>query len=308
VATGLPVIAVKSLVVAIERSGISMKRLLSLAAAGLMCSAGLLASSGVAGATTSTPSHQQIVQPGGPLLRVGGHQNNFPTVSTNWSGYASTSKTPFNSVQATFVEPAVTCPGVANQWTSNWVGLDGYGDQTVEQDGTYGYCGGKGNTTPEYEAWIELYPEPSVNAFKIAPGDIIHESVVYANGKFTLTVSDLTSGKTHTTVGTSKNAERSSAEWIIERPALCADKSCSKAILAELADYHSTSMSGASASVDGGKLQPPSAFNTYPIYMFCPITHGLISLDTVSALSGPSFTATWDRHGTTTPISLAPLR
>jgi hypothetical protein len=31
-------------------------------------------------------------------------------------------------VHSTFVQPAITCPGVKNEWTSNWVGLDGFND------------------------------------------------------------------------------------------------------------------------------------------------------------------------------------
>jgi Peptidase A4 family len=248
-----------------------------------------------------------VFQPGGPMLRPAGYGNNYPTVSINWSGYADLSKTPFNYVHATFVQPSVKCPGVKYQWTSNWVGLDGYNNQTVEQDGTFGRCGGPNNTTPEYYAWYEMYPGPSANVFPVHAGDIIDISVTYTKGKFDLTVSDLTTGDSTTKVAASKTAQRSSAEWIIERPALC-NSTGSKCFLTELANFRSTSMSGAWASVDGGKVKSIGGFNNYPIYMFDPVKRGLISLDTVSQFSGPSFTATWDRSGTITPIQLGPRR
>src|SRR5205823_1759259 len=79
--------------------------------------------------------------------------------------------------------------------TSNWSDLDGYNSDSVEQDGTFAHCGGSGNTTPKYEAWYELYPAPSVNAFAVHADDIIDSSVSYANGQFTLTISDLSTGK-----------------------------------------------------------------------------------------------------------------
>ena len=50
----------------------------------------------------------------------------LPTISLNWSGYAVTSNKAFNYVHSEFVQPAIACPGVRNQWTSNWVGLDGF--------------------------------------------------------------------------------------------------------------------------------------------------------------------------------------
>jgi hypothetical protein len=300
----------KDLHVAFERSGFSMKRLLSLAAAGLMCGAAVVGASGVAGAS-SVPSHgalhvgRMTVQPGGLINRVSGFGSSSPTVSENWSGYGALSPQKFNYVHATFVQPTVTCPGIANQYTSNWVGIDGYNDQTVEQDGTFGFCAGKGNTTPKYVAWYEMYPASSALEFSVKPGDIIDTSVTYANGQFTTAVSDLTSGKSFSVSSKIANAQRSSAEWIIERPALC-NNAGTKCFLAELANYKSTAMSGATASVDGGAVKNVGGFHNIPIYMIDPINRGFVSLDTVGPLSGPSFGATWDRHGTTTPITLNP--
>ena len=263
---------------------------------------------GVAGAATSTPNvHSAVPQPGGRIIRAAGHSSS-PTVSLNWSGYAALSPRPFRSVHATFVQPSVRCPGIKHQYTSNWVGLDGYNDQTVEQDGTLGFCGGKHYGAPHYEAWIEMYPLPSVNAFPVHPGDIMSASVNYAHGKFTLRIADLTTGQSKTTSAACTSCKRASAEWIIERPALCANKACTKAILGELANFRSTTMSNNTAAVAGGKAKPVNRFHNVPIFMINNLSRGFISLDTVSALSGPSFTATWDRHGTTVPITLGPNR
>jgi hypothetical protein len=277
-----------------------MKRLLSLAAAGLVCAGTIAGTLGPAGAAT-VPGRHATFQPGGPIIRVPGNSS-LQTVSLNWSGYAAVSKTPFNYVHSTFVQPSVRCPGIANQVTSNWVGLDGFTNQTVEQDGTFGFCGGPNHTTPVYEAWYEMYPKASVNVFAVHAGDIISEQVSYTSGKFTLSVSDLTTGKSASTTAACSSCKRASAEWIIERPATCLNKACTKVGLTELADYGTATMSADQASVDGGPVKNVGNFLNYPIFMICPIHSGFISLDTVGPLQGPSFTATWDRHGTITPI------
>jgi hypothetical protein len=90
-----------------------------------------------------------------------------------------TGKKPYTYVHSTFVQPTITCPGVADQYTSNWVGLDGYNDETVEQDGT----------------------------------------------------------------AACSSCERASAEWIVERPALC-NNALTKCFITELADFGTSTMSG----------------------------------------------------------------
>jgi len=287
----------------------SKKRLLAtaaLTAAALLCAAGTAAGSASASTTPATTTTPSVVHPGGPMIATSEGSSTSPTVSENWSGYATTSSKAFTYVHSTFVQPAVTCPGVANQWTSNWVGLDGYNDQTVEQDGTFVHCGGTGNTTPKYEAWYEMYPANSVNLFAVHPGDIIDTSVSYSTStsEFTLTVTDLTTGKSGTDSATCATCVRSSAEWIIERPALC-NAAATKCFLTALADFGTSTMGGNEAQLTGGNVKGVGGFNNTPIYMIDPLASGgFISLDTVTPLSGQSFTADWDRSGTTTPITL----
>jgi hypothetical protein len=291
-----------------------MKRFVSLAAAGLLCGASVVGATGVAGVAGASVrplpgiairGTDMRLQPGGLMYKVPGYSANAPTVSENWSGDAALGAKKFNSVHSVFVQPAVKCDGKPLTITSNWVGIDGYNNQTVEQDGTFGFCGGKTHMTPQYVAWYEMYPGPSADVFAVHPGDIIDVSVNYSNGNFTMAETDETTGKTASTTASNPNAERDSAEWIIERPAYC-NSSGTKCELGALADYDTTTMSGATASVDGGNVENVGAFRNYPIFMIDPITRGFISLDTVGALSGPSFTATWDRTGTPTPISLSP--
>jgi hypothetical protein len=278
---------------------------ITLAAVALTSTACLTGMAGTASAAvTAIPATSNVPHPGGPLISATGAGSGSTTVSLNWSGYAVTSKKLFTYVHTTFVQPAITCTGVADQWTSNWSGLDGYNSDTVEQDGTFAHCGGSDNMTPKYEAWYEMYPANSVNVFAVHPGDIIDSSVTYANGEFTLVISDLSTGKTGGISGvTCSDCERTSAEWIIERPELC-NNAGTKCFLTELADFGTSTMSGDEAQLTGGSVKGVGGFNNIPIDMVDPVSGGgFISLDTVGAVSGKSFTATWDRSGNTYPLS-----
>ena len=277
----------------------------ALAAAALTGAACLTGMTGTASAAVAgIPTADNIARPGGPLISesaAGG--SGAPTVSLNWSGYAVTSKKLFTYVHTTFVQPAITCTGQPDQWTSNWSGLDGYNSGTVEQDGTFAHCGGSGNTTPKYEAWYGLFSAASVNVFAVHVGDIIDSSVSYANGEFTLAISDLSTGKTSSTTAACTSCARTSAEWIIERPELC-NNAGTKCFLTELADFGTSSLTGDEAQLTGGNVKGVGGFNNIPIDMVDPVSGGgFISLDTVGAVTGKSFTATWDRSGNIFPIS-----
>lgn len=280
-----------------------MKRFFALSAV-LATSSLLFAGAGAAASAATTVS----TTAGIPMLRVtaGAHASGLPTISSNWSGYAVTSKLKFTYVHSEFVQPAIKCPGVKNQQTSNWVGLDGFADETVEQDGTAAWCGGKTFTTPEYAAWYEMYPAGSMNVFKVNPGDLIEASVSATTaGKFSLTVSDLTTNKSVVHHATCTKCALASAEWIIERPATC-NSTGTRCFLFALANFGESTMSEDYAQVAGGAMKGINKFENYPIAMIDPLKRGFVSLDTVGSVtpSTSSFTATWDRAGTITPITL----
>jgi hypothetical protein len=65
-----------------------------------------------------------------------------------------------------------------------------------------------------------MYPKWSVNikSLNINPGDTISAEVKYiGNNKFSLSITDVTTGQTYTTTQKGK-AKRQSAEWIVEAP------------------------------------------------------------------------------------------
>jgi hypothetical protein len=141
--------------------------------------------------------------------------------SLNWSGYAVTA--PAGSVtdaKGSWVVPAIQglCPAT-NEYASFWVGIDGFSSNTVEQIGTDSDCQ---NGVPTYYAWFEFYPHPGfiINSLPIQPGDVISAEVSYdpRTRRFTLAMTNVTTGQSFSTSTKMNSAQRSSAEWIAEAP------------------------------------------------------------------------------------------
>jgi hypothetical protein len=240
--------------------------------------------------------------PAGATTATGGATISKP--SYNWSGYGVLGKN-FNQVSATFTEPTITCTG-RGQYDSEWVGLDGATNSTVEQDGTAVQCAGRGHLTPVYEAWYEMYPAGSVNVFPVSPGDVISASVKYSASTFSLTIADITTRASYTDKATCATCARSSAEWINERPEVC-NNTLTKCALSELADFSAATIGDAIAGTDTSSPQPIGSFpRNYAATMVNPVTGGGVeSLDATGPLlasPGSAFTETWIRTGTPLPI------
>jgi hypothetical protein len=153
--------------------------------------------------------------------------------STNWSGYAVTGATgSVTSAYGSWKVPAVSSGASGTTYYSAfWVGIDGFSSSTVEQVGTMSQITG---TTASYYAWFEFYPSPmyQITSLSIKSGDAISANVVYTGSSggsgrgffgrqsstFTVTIKDITTGKSYTTTGNVANAARSSVEYIAEAP------------------------------------------------------------------------------------------
>jgi len=213
------------------------------------------------------------------FISHGGGTRDTTTTSTNWSGYAATgAKGAYTSVTTTFTQPAVTCTS-GDQYSSFWVGLDGYSSNSVEQTGTEADCVG---STAEYSAWYEMYPKfPVTYSNTVKPGDVITESVTFSGTKnYILTLTDTTEGWTQTTTASSTKGVRSSAEVIAEAP-------YSGGVL-PLADFGKVSFSG--STVNGATL---SSANPVGINM---VSSSGAAEATIGSLSGGSFSITWNSY------------
>ncbi len=245
-----------------------------------------------AGSASAAPlsSHGTAVHeitPGGPMVAPAGHPAGpdgrawNSVSSSNWSGYAATGGTgAFHSAAASWTEPTGTCTSSGDQYSSFWVGLDGYSSGSVEQTGTDVDCAGR---TAEYYGWYEMYPAYPVNfPNTVRPGDHLRASVTFSGSTtYTLILKDSTQGWTQTVVKNQSGLARSSAEVIVEAP------SSSSGVL-PLADFGKVSLSGSIANGAAlGTLKPTE------IIM---VDSSGQDKDSVSSLSGnENFGATWLR-------------
>jgi len=209
------------------------------------------------------------------------------STSSNWSGYAVTAPTgSVTDVDGAWTVPTVESSGSTNAWSSFWVGIDGYSSNTVEQIGTDSdWQNGKA----VYYAWYEFYPKPAflIKSVPINPGDIISAKAQYTGNKFTVTITDTTTGKTFSTTAKVQRAQRTSAEWIAEAP-------WSGGVL-PLANFGTVYFSGCYAAINGatGSI---SSFSYDAITM--TTSSGVIKAQPSTLDStGTSFSVTWKSAG-----------
>jgi hypothetical protein len=142
--------------------------------------------------------------------------------SDNWGGFAAGHPgTRFRYIQGTFFVPYLDCARSPGAFSGHWVGIDGLGSPTVEQDGIVAACRG---TTPVYASWYEMFPRPPVySSMRVRPGNTIFASVAYSarTHRFTLTLTNTTNGQSFTVAKRCPSGSvcrRSSVEAISEAP------------------------------------------------------------------------------------------
>ncbi len=211
----------------------------------------------------------------------------------NWSGYAATAGGgAFTQVTGTWTVPIASCPDSSTSYSSAWIGIDGDGSNSVEQDGTDSDCT---NGVPTYYAWYEMYGDSAVNggasvplaanAYGVSPGNVMSATVSLTGSGWMLSIDDLSSGWTSSNGPFPFNANQSSAEWIVERPQV-------GGALTALTDFGTASFSTGSAVVNGQNKQL-SALGVGPIEM----ASGSELLALPGPLSGSSFSDTWYGSG-----------
>lgn len=208
--------------------------------------------------------------------------------STNWSGYAvetnltSPQSDAVSDVKGSWVVPSVTC-GSTNTYSSAWVGIDGYSDNSVEQTGTEQDCI---NGAPSYYAWFEMYPHPSYRVnLAIKPGDTINAEVQYVGrNRFQLTLTDTTSGTFSTTQ--KSNAARESAEWIMEAP-------YSGGVL-PLANFGTIAFNNAQATINGTTGSISNSAWQYDAITMANASGAPKATPSSLSSGGSSFNVTWN--------------
>jgi hypothetical protein len=217
-----------------------------------------------------------------------GIQGTTAASSYNWAGYAdiATASGTFTKVSGAWTTPKVVCTQ-EDTITSEWVGLDGATDSTVEQDGTVSWCF---EGVPTYFTWYEMYPAGTVEVgTSVVPGDAITASVVRSGVNYTLKVTDAThtaNSFTHTATCALATCLDTSAEWIAERPSFSIG-------IAPLADYTSWKVTLGSETA-GGVVGTIASYASNDQLTMIDATASY-NLSTTSALNaaGKSFTTSW---------------
>jgi hypothetical protein len=168
---------------------------------------------------------------------------------SQWSGYMVASdvqkRSPVvSSVSASWVVPEVN-PSENFTFSGMWVGIGGYGEETLIQTGTeQEYVNGRS----VYYAWYELLPDYLIQIPRIhvQPGDTITTSISLVNetkNTWSITIMDVTRREQfkRTVV---YNSSRLSAEWIVERPKV-------NDTVGTLADFGTAAFTDCAATVDG---------------------------------------------------------
>jgi hypothetical protein len=232
-----------------------------------------------AAAVASVVSAAPALAAAGPLDRAAAPNHKVDhSSSSNWSGYAVQGSGPYQSVSASWTQPAVNCERTPTGWSAFWVGLDGDTTNTVEQTGTEADCS---SGKPVYYAWYEMYPKyPTNYRNPVLAGDSFSASVSYlGSGSFRLTLSDSTERWSQTTTQKLKSAKLGSAEAIAEAP------SGSGGVL-PLADFGAATFSAVTVA---GSLLTSTTPGIEPITM----VSGSTVKAAPSALSAGGFSDTW---------------
>jgi Peptidase A4 family len=199
--------------------------------------------------TSGDPGAKTVNEPASALA------DTSASSSFNWSGYADVSRTAntFTKVSGQWKTPRVRCSR-EDQLTSEWVGIDGYNNATVEQDGTLSWCY---LGQPTYFTWYEMYPAGTIEVGNsLRPRDMIAASVTRTGTSYKLALTDFTHpANSFSTTQTCSTCQNASVEWIAERPAFSIG-------IAPLADYGTWSLSSASQTA-GGRTGTISGYPTY---------------------------------------------
>jgi hypothetical protein len=216
-------------------------------------------------------------------------RNSTQTSVVNWAGYAdvATKNGAFTKVSGSWTVPSVTCTA-EDRITSDWVGLDGFSDSTVEQEGTISQCF-KG--TAVYYTWYEMYPAGPVQvSTTVTAGDSISASVTRNASSYTFKLSDPAhpaSGFSKTLSCPTSTCLDKSAEWIAERPAY------SNTGIVPEAQFSTVTFSNASET-GWGKNSTISGWAGTNYDVTCVDSTGSYPIVSTSGLTGGNaFTSTW---------------
>jgi hypothetical protein len=172
-----------------------------------------------------------------------------PVRVSQWSGYIAASDVQNRSPVVSTVSASWTVPEIKpsenDTFSGVWVGIGGYGEETLIQTGTeQEYINGKRS----YYAWYELLPDylVRIHNLHVRAGDSITASISLVNenaSEWLIEICDVTRGE-HFGKVVVYNSSMLSAEWIVERPKVNGEVST-------LADFGNVTLTDCRATVNG---------------------------------------------------------
>jgi len=133
--------------------------------------------------------------------------------SGNWSGYVAQGG-PYASVTGTFSVPH-TGKYLAGSTLSEWVGIDGWTDDSLLQAGVDEIPQKSGSAL--VEPWFEVLPSPQrlVPGVMVRPGDLVTVTLAQAGQQWRISLADDSNGEAFN-IAVRYEGDLTSAEWIVE--------------------------------------------------------------------------------------------
>jgi Peptidase A4 family len=205
----------------------------------------------------------------GDFVRSAENDQTAQRYRKNWSGFAlESADTAYNFLRGRWVIPSVTGESNKKAYSAIWIGLDGDITRDLFQAGTaqdsIRYQWPFEMDVSTYHFWMEFLPleqhEHQITNFPVRPGDEILCDVWIGNPQYPPTLAgtqanvyahNVTLGHYYLYGSYSAHGlvQGSSAEWILERPALIHGQ---EQQLSDLANYGSTTMETAIAQSEDG--------------------------------------------------------
>ena len=208
---------------------------------------------------------------------------------SNWSGYIVASDIQNRSPVVSSVSASWTVPEIKlsenNTFSSVWVGIGGYGEDTLIQTGTAQECI---NGKFVYYAWYELVPDHLVRISNIhvQAGDAVTASISLINentNSWSIEIAAVSRGERFKRTFV-YNSSWLSAEWVMERPKVNGN-------ISTLADFGNVTFTECKATLD----DVTGAIDKFSFAQFVMVSAEDKPLVSVSSLDGDgeSFTVSY---------------
>jgi hypothetical protein len=173
-----------------------------------------------------------------------------PARVAHWAGYLvsldiQNRSQGVSGISASWIVPEVQF-SENNTFSSVWVGVGGYGEESLIQAGTEQHCF---NGKIEYFAWYELLPAYIVRtqSVNVQPGDTVVVSINLLNqdqSTWQITIDNLSNGNHFEKTNIFYDSSQQSAEWIVERPTV-------ENVISNLANFGNVTLTNCTATING---------------------------------------------------------